>query len=824
MTDDLRREDFLHIHRDLQQLWNAWRESRAANNSIEAFENCYLLMQLLASETRIWLFSRLSSRGELPRTIVPPRADCAFGSEVNFLNRLKHHPSMSALAVSRPDGSDRFISLASVLMLFNQYAEYSHSDLRGERVKLAFDQLAKDSHDTWLDSLELFVRFRNLDDHPTNQLDSRGAPIVITKRLKVFAPLIADAMGDWIPWMVRQAAIAFGSYKLRSKEEVAAENHFALHNLRVRQGFDLSSAHKWYVYYDEKGTPVELFARLETNEQISNVVKRLADDTESALFKSAARGRLLPLIGPAFGLPDQPYSPGAAEVLQRARDIVGEERFESVEEFLKSVIADRLNLPIPSLASASRQSCDTKARLAGELALLASHASRSFGNSLSASGLPPTGGSEALDPTEAGAISDRIADVSAAVRAFNKDILESNLIDLGADGIVDFLNWFGDEVRAGRLSLASVVRLADLVWHALRWDAPLYPDSEALDVQLWLGTPRLKDSRRPMYGRAPASSGAALLIEPPKLIDYLEGWSLRTELTIRNALIEARRKEWQAPHELVAKAMVLCLEVRQGVSPDSGGFGTKNVFVVDATFDQRMYEALEDAGAARAVVYPVDMVDNRGDKYPAWAIHRSLPVDNRDGLDEYSILWAGGRTIDKQDVPRVIVIKPFGAPLELTENLSDAAMKAKNLCPGPLHFEWPKNYISVKHRYLIDDVSILKDLVSTTDSMPPGFRDTLHSDYGNNPFELYFLGYALDEYGRRAHMLADVRPLEDRSLESTDRQYHTERQHYLSQPPPSGLVCLYLERAGIVQYSTSLRKAMEDLALRLGRYEREGKP
>ncbi|MEA2416618.1 MAG: hypothetical protein QOI58_3275 [Thermoanaerobaculia bacterium] len=817
MPDDLALEDFLRMNADLGKLFGIWRESREA---VDEFKNCLLLMELLAKETRIWLFSKLAASGDLPGEFLTPRAAGAFGTDLNFLQQAKRF--FSGLAGSKPEAKDNFVPLEGVIRIFKNYGEnYDKASFKRD-----LERLPQDSHETWLTTLGHFVTCRNLDGHQVSQLDSYGAPIIITERIREFAPFFAEANRQRVPWMVRQAASEFGSYKLRSREDVSGDNHYALHELREKQGFSSSIAGTWYVLSDERRRPVDLFARLETEEQISSAVRRLADLTESVLFDSAENGALLPLIGPAFGSPDQPDSPGARQVVQRAQNVIGDPKFESLNEFLRGVLSDRLNLEIPDFKSASRQSCDIKARLVADLAILASQASKSFGSSLSISGAPLTGRCETLvAQAEIDAISKCIADVFETLGKLKKDIQEKHRIDLGADAIDDFLHWLREEVTDCRLSLTSVIRLSYLVWHSLRWDAPLYPDSQALDLQLYLGTPRLKNTRLPIYDPTPFSSGAALLLDPLKLADYLEGWSKRMEDTISTALIEARRRGWQDPYELVAKAMALCLKMRAGVPLASEIPGDKeNVFIVDATFDQRICIALEEVKAPAAVVYPVDLVDRYDRKYPAWAIRRFPPPERPqqagphwDGIDEHSILWQGiGRGILYQDKPRIIVIKPFGAPRERIDQLAKTARVAKEkLCPReatlPIEFE----NIAVKRRYLFDDVSILKDLVRKQDSMPPGFRTALHTNYGG-PFDLYFLGYALEEYGRRARMLADVRPSEDDGMDSRKNGL------YFSQPPPSGLVCLYLERAEIAGYGTPLRSAMQELELRLERHEREG--
>jgi hypothetical protein len=810
--EDVTLQNFLDMHPGLAELSGLWRRS---GDPLEQFRNCLLLMEALAKETRIWLFSRLAASGEFPRQFLTPRAAGVFGTDVGFLQQFQNHRFLSQLAGAEPPRDDGFVPLRGVIGVFKNY----HEQYDEASFKRALTRFPLNREDTWLATLGHFVTCRNLEGHQVSQVDSGGAPIIITARIRECASGLAESLARWVPWMIRQAANTLGGYRLRSRGEVSSDNHYALHALCEKQGFSTSTATTWYVLCDDRRQPLELFSRLETDEQIRAAVKRLDDGTESALFDSAAKGVLLPLIGPAFGLPDQPNSPGAKEVIQRARDVIGDPRFESsndsLKDFLARIIAARLNFAVPDLASPSRRQGNTSARLAGDLASLALHASMSLGRSMSTSGSPLTGGSEALTQQDIEMLSKRISDVIATIRTLTKEVPANERIDLGADGVEELLQWLRDEVTDGHLSLTTVARLADMVWHALRWDAPLYPDAEALDVQLWLGTPRDANTRRAIYDRTPASSGAALLIDPAKLAEYFEGWSRRLEKTMSEALSEARGW-WRDPHGFVAEAMAECLEKRRGTPLGTEKPEDKeNVFIVDATFDRRICLALAEARVPAAVVYPVDLEDIHKQKFPGWAIRR-FPAPEKQVFEEYSILWDGiGRAIYFQDVPRVIVIKPFGAPLEPIDQLASAAktaideFSAKSL---PLDIA---NRITVKRRYLFDDVSILNDLVRRQDSMPPGFRDALHQPY-SNPFELYFLGYSLEEYGRRARMLADVRPT------GWDGVSTSGSLLYFSEPPPSGLVSPYLKGAGIDHYDMSLRTAMHELDLRLGRRGRAG--
>jgi len=816
MSDDVALPDFLDMHAALGQAWKDWSKSR---DDVGEFENCLVLMELLATETRTWLYSRLAASDDIT-TDLTPKPDGPFGTEVSFLQQMQSHQFFSALASSMPEINNSFVSVDSVITLFKDY----DNDYNNDSFQCALDQLSP-SRDTWLTTIGHFVTLRNLYSHKAKQKDRNGAPINITARFTRLAPALGKAMSQWVSWMVHLAAKAFGSYRLLSRDEVLADNHYVLRDLREKQEVSSNFASTWYILYKEKHQPVELFARLETIEQISAEVRKRADRAESALFDSADKGMLLPLTGPAFGSPDHANSPGAREVIKRVRDVLGDPRFDSQKDLLKDylarIVSARLNFEIIHLVPESRQDGNIKARLAGDLAVLALQASMSFGSSLSVSGSPLSGGSESLAQKDIDALSECFKDVFSTIGALPRAVPAGQRIDLGADTIEELLKWLRDEVNDGRLSLTSITRLADLVWHALRWDAPLYPDAEALDVQLWLGTPRDANTRRGMYRRTPASRGAALLIDQLKLIDYFEGWSDRLNTTLCDAMDDAKRWKWQDPHDLLAKTMARCLDIRRGESSASEINGDKeNVFIVDATFDDRICRALALNKTPSAVVYPIDLEDIHKKRYPGWAIRRfpsPLRPDPEDGVGQYSILWHEiGRSIQYQDIPRVIVIKPFGAPLENTGKLDEAAAVAGQIAPRLTTAPFPLDtghYIAVRRRYLFDDVSIVNDLVRTQDSMPPGFRDALHNSY--RPFELYFLGYSLEEYGRRTRMLADIRPKDWDGIPSHGSLL------YFSEPPPDGLISPYLRGAGIEHYDAPLRPALQNLGSRLAREERE---
>jgi len=827
-------DDFITAHKNLQVSWQVWRKSsRTRSNASDEVKRCGELMEMLARETRIWILSKLADLGQLPS--VRPSAKSAFGHEVNFLRGLRTHPSLCKLADSSPDASYSFVELKKVEDLVRAYLREPDLD----RFKRDFDDLEKGTSRPWLDTMSDFVPFRNIDSHGTAQPNAEGVPTNVTARLPHVAPSIAQAMRERIEWMMLQAAEHLGKYELRSREDVAADRDYSVRKLLTRKAFDLSAADYWYVRYDDENderNAVELFPRLESENQFESFESAVVGATElpeSPMFVSAKCGRFLPLIGPAFGSPDHADSPGATEVVERARTVVGDERYTALAGFLARLVSDRLNLDIPDLAAGPSGSCDTlRTRLVGELASLASQATVAFGRSLSKWGTAFTENGELLDDGDVEPLMKQIRTVRDFVKSLHNDrtMSEGDRTDLGVDAIADGLHVLGaDEVSDKRLSVTSVAWLGDLVWHALRWDASLYPDSQALNVQLSLGM-----GGSPVRGGAAlahtlASSGTALSIGASELEEYLASWSRRRETRAKNSARTSKERAWQDPYEVIAKALDLCLKMRHlntyPTAPDREGTEDSEcrleagnaVFVVDATFDQRMCESLKMIGGKYAVIYPIDIVDKDNIKHPAWAMRR-FPRPAKADL-EYSVLWDDcGRTIDWQDVPRILVIKPYGAPLEPTEPIEKAVLRAQEeLRNFPVDVDRRGKFYPITRRFLFDDVSILKDMVQKQDSMPPGFRNAIHNS-AEKPFELFFLGYAIEEHGRRARIVADVRPASD------DGQDPKNKPRYLSQPSPApaGFVYHYLERAGFKNQKISLGRAMKDLALSLRQYEPDG--
>lgn len=798
-------------NKGLPEAYDTWSRSSRARNIGDETKASFRLAEMLARETRIWVLSRLVSMRQLPRDIVLPPVKTDFGKELNFLEELQKHPVLKELASASPAAGDGFVQLQEVLKLAEKYLKTSDYTL--DQFKNDFNDLEPGTHETWLQTVRMFQRFRNLDGHDAAQPNAEGIPTYVSDKLAHLAPSIVQAMRVRIDWLIRQVAAHLGQYELQSKVAVAEDRDFSVQDLLKAKPI-LGSATQLYVLYDEDRIAKDLFARLESNEQVQSAMVDAAEISESPMFRSAKNGRFLPLIGPAFGLPDQLDSPGANEIVLRSRIVVGDPRFNSLERFLKRVVSRRLGFEIQDLNPLGPSGpCDTpRVRLVGELASLASQATKAFGHSLAKWGSPLKGKGEVLDDADVEPLRKRIGEVSDFLKSLYQDRTMSvfDRIDLGVDAIVNGLLVLDrHEVEDRRLSLNSLTWLDDLVWHALRWDAPLYPDSQALDLQLSLGVQREPDRGFAVWGSTTASSGAALFLEPLKLTEYLESWSRRMENRIRQAL--AGNRGWRDPYVLVAKAMTLCLEMRQGGAVDSGVGNKKNVFVVDATFDQRMCGALEKVGAKTAVVYPIDIIDD-GNKYPAWAMRRfPRPAEAN---DEYSVLWDEcDRMIDYQDVPRIIVIKPFGAPLESPGQLDKAVERAKaTLQKFPIdeHGKAKPSRYRTSPRFLFDDVSILKDIVRMQDSMPPGFRQAIHDE--SDPFELFFMGYAIEEDGRRARMIADVRPANDVGKEAGPQP------RYLSQPPPSGLAHHYLKRAGFMDDAMPLDIAMKDLASSLDQH------
>jgi hypothetical protein len=809
--------DFINygIHEDLKKAYDLWFKSSRQRDR-EEFKNSVRLGEMLARETRIWVLSKLVSERQLSADLVLPPDKTDFGKELNFLDSLQHHPFLKELTGSRPDATERFVPLEEVFELVKRFLNTASYTL--DQFKNDFDALAPSTGETWLQTMRFFQRFRNLEGHDAAQLTTDGTPAFVVDKLANLTPAIVRAMRVRIDWMIRRVAVHLGGYELQSKADIEKDRDYSVQVLlkaKPPSGFTT----RMYVRFDEERNATELFARLENSEQVQSSKLDLAEVTDSKIFRSAENGLFLPLIGTTFGLPDRQESPGAAEVLARARAVVGQERFRSLETFLARVVSQRLGFEVKDLKPLTPMGTRDTGRdeLVGELALLASQAARAIGSALAKSGPPLTGEVEVLDEADVKPLREQIGQVLLFLNNSLGSMPTADRVDLGLDAIANGLLVLDrHDVESKKLSLASIAWLNDLVWHALRWDAPFYPDSRALDLQLSLGVQRDPDRGFVVWGSSTAFSSAVLYLEPPKLNDYLVNWSRRMEGRVFRAVSSSRG--WRDPYRLVAKAMALCLEKRQGLDADLGVGYKKNVFVVDATFDQRMCNALEKAGAKVAVVYPVDIIDENNIKYPAWGMRRSKPVE---ASAEYSVLWDDcDRTINYQDVPRVIVIKPFGAPLESVEQLARAVDRAKaTLQNFPIDDHGKVCRYRVEPKYLFDDVSILRDIIRIQDSMPPGFRQAIHDQ--NDPFELFFLGYGIEEYGRRARMIADVRPPHDigRDVSAQPR--------YLSQPPPSGLTYQYLKRAGLfIDDSMPLQAAMKDLALSLdqcGRWE-EAKP
>ncbi|HEY6219847.1 MAG TPA: hypothetical protein VIV65_07295, partial [Gemmatimonadaceae bacterium] len=770
-------DDFITAHKNLQVSWQVWRKaSKTPRNASDEVKRCGELMEMLARETRIWILSKLADLGPLPSGLVPPSAKSSFGQELHFLRGLRTHPSLCKLADSSPDASYSFVQLKKVEDLVRDYLR--DPDYTVDRFKREFDALERDASRPWLDTLNDFVPFRNIDSHGTAQLNGEGVSTNVTARLQHVAPAVAQAMRERIEWMMLQAAEHLGRYELRSREDVEKDRDYSVRKLLTRKALDVSTADYWYVRYDDESderNAIELFPRLESDRQVESAVVGAPELPESAMFLSAKNGRFLPLIGPAFGSPDHANSPGATEVVERARTVVGDDRYKALAGFLARLVSDRLSLDIDilDLTAGPSGTCDTlRTTLVGELASLASQATVAFGRSLSKRGTALTEKGEVLDDDDVEPLMNRIRQVRDFVKSLYNDrtMSEGDRTDLGVDAIADGLHVLGaDEVSDKRLSVTSVTWLGDLVWHALRWDASLYPDSQALNLQLSLGMGASTVRGGAVFARTLASSGTALSIGASELEEYLASWSRRRETRAKNAARTSKGRAWQDPYDVIAKALDLCLKMRYpNANPTSSDHeGTEDsecrleagnaVFVVDATFDQRMCEALKMIGAKYAVIYPIDILDKDSIKHPAWAMRR-FPRPAKADL-EYSILWDDcGRTIDWQDVPRILIIKPYGAPLEPTEPLEKAVLRAQEeLRNFPVDVDRRGKFYSITRRFLFDDVSILKDMVQKQDSMPPGFRNAVHN-HAERPFELFFLGYAIEEHGRRARIVADVRP------------------------------------------------------------------
>ncbi len=797
-------------------LVNAWQSARRAQaRQVDEWTILTLFLELgevVVRELATLAFSLSVSGAGLESDFRGFRTsgERTFGTEVEILRLLKDRHPVRQLMGARPTPQDALRPLGQLVGHMGQLIHPQHDAAWfNDAIR---NTSPNDDHTTWRQAVDHLCAIRNIQFHATARLDKdRKRLEFIAHKLRdpVCTRLVANEVSNWVSWISQQAVGVLEKFDIVSCPENDDRDMSTIGRAKP------PPIAQYYV--DRESAQPERHRRVECLQDIDDALREARGSRDSDILRAAGHGRLLAVIGPEFGYPCTVEDPVTATVIDRAYAAVGDPDHATLAPFLSRIVTSRLRLErTVDLRDSEGPTRSTPcSELVGALGLLAARAADAIGTALRG-GRQPVAPDEPLELDEGSSqeLHRRLHQVRDELLT-RRDLAGPANKDLGAKSMAEHLEKLASLIsRPGnhdprepehaspgivrlRMTLSQAAWLSDLVWHALRWDAPFYPDSRALGIQLALSDAQGQKRMEIPVG-APAGAGPALYVEDNKCRSYLRDWFGRVDARIRDATPKnPTPRATRSHHQLLAEVMGLCLQ-RRFASSAPPERALHAIFIIDASLDQRMRVALERAGVDSAVVFPVSV--GRRD---AWRLRR-FPGSKDPSVPTWETFYEDShRSIAEHDVPRVVLVKPLGAPAE---------------DKGPQSGESD----AIEHRLLLDDVTVLSDLLRSADSLPPGLRSEIHGNSANERtaqdgrdprgvgrWDIYFLGYPLDEVGGKTRIIADLRPIPD----TGDKLPFVPVFH--SQVVPDGLTRQYLERAGFECRDESLSAEMQDLDDRL---------
>ena len=794
INSECMRNYHYYLSQDLHEAWDSWK--LPDQEKFDQFEKCIEFIEVLLTEVTDLSISAMAEN--LPpgfRTSYSKEKKVTFGGAFRLLCKLKGSP-FDDIKSSKPESRQDMVSIEGILNNVKSKLEELATPQEG-----APEDVAPRTLEGWLRAVEIFVQFRNLIGHRAKMQQGDCKPTInVSDKLRA---LLSDdhytkPLCKWAEWLAFSAVNVFINYRIGSYK--TSDQNALTFNLVSSKGKEIRVARNliigqqepvigehWYIQM-LGDNPDGAFLRLSDDDKIRMAIAK-CNPVISPIYKAASNGTLMAVIGPELGYPTDDSEIGAKEILHRIDKLSSDINYRQTGDFLHALAKQRLHLseqPETNVFTLVR--IDKPTELAGKLALIAKAATIHYAETLSSGSSPlSTKDVVKMEPIALSALCRDILRLAQEIKSAPADE-----VDLGAMAISMDLVDIRSEIALDKgISLSQVDWLTDLLWHTLRWDAPYYPDSESMAIQISLCARTETINPKVLRFHGAASSSSGLVIEPENCQEYITGWLSRLKRRVDTAKKNIQIKN--DPHTMIARAMAVCLSARNSTTKRLG-IGN-SVFIVDASLDQRMADALEASGVPSAIVYPVTVSDK-----PAWAVRRFPEKDAECDLLADSGLGGTEKAVQGGTPPRVVVIKPFGAPGEDTnhKNLNSAVLKLFH--DGMAFFDGMNaESLEIKHRILFDDISILHDLIKPVDSLPPGFRTLLHDEPSpSRKWELFFLGYPLDEPGRRTRLIADVHPNTQDPRNNPGKPLRTPVRHYLSEPAPTGLDSQYLFRAGFL--------------------------
>lgn len=323
-----------------------------------------------------------------------------------------------------------------------------------------------------------------------------------------------------------------------------------------------------------------------------------------------------------------------------------------------------------------------------------------------------------------------------------------------------------------KLSLSQLEWLAELLWHTIRFEAPMYPSPEDLSFQLSVCLDRPLPPRREKVSMVAEFAGRR------RRVDLIRRWYQRY----------ASGAAGGSFYKAITRALCYSPSGRErGTArrPGSAGessarFRQRPSLVVTTNFDLELERAFDQAKSSYHVLYPVCLETGTdpnadGSDLPTDWLLRTVTWDSDGQPDQEDVLpdqedvLLGKASLRDAGATFVgpLIVKLHGSPLHTP--------RPKRFLSGP-PFE-PGAEPKVQHRISLSDSDFIKAITERDKFWPPNLDDLLHA-HGR---VLCFLGYPLRDADSRLRLSQHLRGGEqqDRTLYLVDFPVDALRQTLL---------------------------------------------
>jgi TIR domain-containing protein/SIR2-like protein len=293
--------------------------------------------------------------------------------------------------------------------------------------------------------------------------------------------------------------------------------------------------------------------------------------------------------------------------------------------------------------------------------------------------------------------------------------------------------------RNPRLSLAHVEWIGDLLWHTIRFEAPMYPSPEDLAFQLAVC---LDTSILPRKERV---STVAELASGKRRVELIRRWFHVYSRGGMSQFYEALARAlcYAGPGEPLRKR-------RPGAAFEGSDEHVQTIpIAITTNFDMELEGALESHKRTYHVVFPVSVRESKGweddiRELPSDWLLRTVTWDEDDEPIPPTDVLLGKNTLEElaQQFLGPLIVKLHGSPLHKLP-------KPNKFVQGvPLRINLDKPSVEYEHRISLSDFDLIKAMVERDKYWPPGLKELLNAQ-GR---VLCFLGYPLADTDSRIRL------------------------------------------------------------------------